>query len=322
MGAHEARVRRTGRPGPGDRGRDAGDTGEGSALGFVTDHRRAGHQRPARGDRVLHGPGLRAGEGGHGRGPGVGQGRAAHRGRAADRACGTRRRWPSSPTPCRRPPGTSTTCWPGRRRRRGGGRSRGGGGVRRRSRPVPQPARADEAQDIDVDGGAEGPAGEQCRKGQSGLAPGVGAGPRQAIERASGVPVGTPSSCDGAPCRPRAPGGAGEGPRGGGHGGNVPRQPRRARGPGHRRQAGRAGRRTTSSAGSARLAGTRRVGHAGTLDPMATGVLVVGIGRATRLLGHISAARQGLRGDDPAGLGDRHRRRPGAAHVGRARRRT
>src|SRR6188472_3416808 len=37
-----------------------------------------------------------------------------------------------------------------------------------------------------------------------------------------------------------------------------------------------------------RLAGTRKVGHAGTLDPMATGVLVVGIGRATRLLGHIS----------------------------------
>jgi len=34
-----------------------------------------------------------------------------------------------------------------------------------------------------------------------------------------------------------------------------------------------------------RLAGTRRVGHAGTLDPMATGVLVVGVGRATRLLG-------------------------------------
>jgi len=33
-----------------------------------------------------------------------------------------------------------------------------------------------------------------------------------------------------------------------------------------------------------RLAGTRRVGHAGTLDPMATGVLVLGIGRGTRLL--------------------------------------
>jgi tRNA pseudouridine55 synthase len=37
-----------------------------------------------------------------------------------------------------------------------------------------------------------------------------------------------------------------------------------------------------------RLAGTRKVGHAGTLDPMATGVLVVGVGRATRLLGHLT----------------------------------
>jgi tRNA pseudouridine55 synthase len=36
-----------------------------------------------------------------------------------------------------------------------------------------------------------------------------------------------------------------------------------------------------------RLARTRRVGHAGTLDPMATGVLVVGVGRATRLLHHL-----------------------------------
>ena len=36
-----------------------------------------------------------------------------------------------------------------------------------------------------------------------------------------------------------------------------------------------------------RLAGTRKVGHAGTLDPMATGVLLLGINRATRLLGHL-----------------------------------
>jgi tRNA pseudouridine55 synthase len=36
-----------------------------------------------------------------------------------------------------------------------------------------------------------------------------------------------------------------------------------------------------------RLAGTRKVGHAGTLDPMATGVLVLGVDRATRLLGHL-----------------------------------
>ena len=37
-----------------------------------------------------------------------------------------------------------------------------------------------------------------------------------------------------------------------------------------------------------RLARTRKVGHAGTLDPMATGVLILGIGKATRLLGHLA----------------------------------
>src|SRR5215472_2637185 len=37
-----------------------------------------------------------------------------------------------------------------------------------------------------------------------------------------------------------------------------------------------------------RLAGTRKVGHAGTLDPMATAVLVVGSEKATRLLGHLA----------------------------------
>jgi tRNA pseudouridine55 synthase len=42
-----------------------------------------------------------------------------------------------------------------------------------------------------------------------------------------------------------------------------------------------------------RLAGTRRVGHAGTLDPMATGVLVLGINRATRLLGHLTLTEKG-----------------------------
>lgn len=39
-----------------------------------------------------------------------------------------------------------------------------------------------------------------------------------------------------------------------------------------------------------RLAGTRRVGHAGTLDPMATGLLVLGVDRATRLLTHLVGA--------------------------------
>ena len=38
-----------------------------------------------------------------------------------------------------------------------------------------------------------------------------------------------------------------------------------------------------------KLLGTRRVGHSGTLDPDATGVLVLGVGRATRLLRFITA---------------------------------
>ena len=37
-----------------------------------------------------------------------------------------------------------------------------------------------------------------------------------------------------------------------------------------------------------RIAGTRKVGHAGTLDPMATGVLVIGVGKATRLMQHLT----------------------------------
>lgn len=39
-----------------------------------------------------------------------------------------------------------------------------------------------------------------------------------------------------------------------------------------------------------RIFATRRVGHAGTLDPMATGVLVIGVERATKILGLLSAA--------------------------------
>lgn len=37
-----------------------------------------------------------------------------------------------------------------------------------------------------------------------------------------------------------------------------------------------------------RLLGTRKIGHAGTLDPMATGVLILGVNRGTRLLGHLA----------------------------------
>ncbi len=39
-----------------------------------------------------------------------------------------------------------------------------------------------------------------------------------------------------------------------------------------------------------RVLSVRRVGHAGTLDPMATGLLVLGVGAATRLLGHLSGS--------------------------------
>ncbi|OJF09928.1 tRNA pseudouridine(55) synthase TruB [Couchioplanes caeruleus] len=44
-----------------------------------------------------------------------------------------------------------------------------------------------------------------------------------------------------------------------------------------------------------RLARTRRVGHGGTLDPMATGVLVIGVNRATRLLTYVIGSRKSYR---------------------------
>lgn len=41
-----------------------------------------------------------------------------------------------------------------------------------------------------------------------------------------------------------------------------------------------------------RILGTRKVGHAGTLDPMATGVLVLGVGRGTRFLTYVVGAQK------------------------------
>ncbi|NUR73532.1 MAG: tRNA pseudouridine(55) synthase TruB [Hamadaea sp.] len=41
-----------------------------------------------------------------------------------------------------------------------------------------------------------------------------------------------------------------------------------------------------------RIARTRKVGHGGTLDPMATGVLVIGVGKATRLLTYVVGTRK------------------------------
>ncbi len=69
-----------------------------------------------------------------------------------------------------------------------------------------------------------------------------------------------------------------------------------------------------------RIARTRRVGHAGTLDPAATGVLVCGVGRATRLLGHLLLAgkeydatiRLGVRTSTDDAEGEILARRPAA----------
>ena len=44
-----------------------------------------------------------------------------------------------------------------------------------------------------------------------------------------------------------------------------------------------------------RLMGQRRVGHAGTLDPLATGVLVLGVGHGTRLIEFLAATRKSYR---------------------------
>ncbi len=60
-----------------------------------------------------------------------------------------------------------------------------------------------------------------------------------------------------------------------------------------------------------RLAGTRKVGHAGTLDPMATGVLVLGVNRATRLLGHLMLTEKAYDATIRLGVATTHRRRRG-----------
>lgn len=71
-----------------------------------------------------------------------------------------------------------------------------------------------------------------------------------------------------------------------------------------------------------RIAGTRKVGHAGTLDPMATGVLLIGVERATRLLGrlaltdkdYVATLRLGVRTVTDDAEGDELERVP-AAHL-------
>jgi tRNA pseudouridine55 synthase len=52
-----------------------------------------------------------------------------------------------------------------------------------------------------------------------------------------------------------------------------------------------------------KLAGTRKVGHAGTLDPMATGVLIVGVEKATRLLGYLALSDKAYEATIRLGIG-------------------
>ena len=62
------------------------------------------------------------------------------------------------------------------------------------------------------------------------------------------------------------------------------------------------------------IASTRRVGHAGTLDPMATGVLVLGVREGHQAARPPRADREGVPRHDPARPGHRHRRRRGRDH--------
>ncbi len=48
--------------------------------------------------------------------------------------------------------------------------------------------------------------------------------------------------------------------------------------------------------------GTRKVGHAGTLDPMATGLLLIGVGRATRLLRYLAGLHKTYEGTGRLGV--------------------
>jgi tRNA pseudouridine55 synthase len=51
-----------------------------------------------------------------------------------------------------------------------------------------------------------------------------------------------------------------------------------------------------------RITGVRKVGHAGTLDPMATGLLVVAVGPVTRLIRYVQAGRKAYVADVAFGI--------------------
>ena len=67
-----------------------------------------------------------------------------------------------------------------------------------------------------------------------------------------------------------------------------------------------------------RLTGMRRIGHAGTLDPLASGVLPILVGAGDALQRRPDRRPEALRGRHPAGVPLRHGRRAGAARGGRS----
>ena len=80
------------------------------------------------------------------------------------------------------------------------------------------------------------------------------------------------------------------------------------------RQAGRARRRSTSSGRCGGRRGSRRVGHGGTLDPAASGVLPICLGEATKLAQFLLDADKAVRVHGLLRRRDRHRRRGRDGH--------
>ena len=76
-----------------------------------------------------------------------------------------------------------------------------------------------------------------------------------------------------------------------------------------------------SSTRSSALTQAQKVGHGGTLDPLATGILPIAMGEATKTVAYVMDARKGYEftlrfgeardTDDAAGVGHRHQRRCG-----------
>ena len=68
-----------------------------------------------------------------------------------------------------------------------------------------------------------------------------------------------------------------------------------------------------------KITGEKSIGHLGTLDPMATGVLPLLLGKFTRLAQYFSSAEKSYTGSDSLRICDRHLRRRGrAGRAGRA----